>query len=437
MSVNRREFIVGGAGAALAQGARKPNFVFILSDDQHYQCLGAAGNPHIRTPNLDRLAARGVRFVNGTISTAQCCPSRGVLLSGLETFQNGLKSNGATRFRDDLGPTVIDQLRRGGYDTALVGKWHISNPPGECGFSRAPLWLREGGSRYLDPVLIRGLEGASKTETGHITDLFTSAAVEYVANATRPFFLWLAYNAPHTPWYAPPRYAAVYNTGAARDLAPPAHPANSKPFDWATYYAVISHLDDGVGRLIAQIERSGLWDNTVIVFLGDNGFLCGTKGLNGKVHPWEESVRVPLIAAGRNVSRGVSVEDPVASIDLPATWLDLAGIRPANMLAGRSLRRVFETGKGGPTDAFAVWDDPRAEALAIRTAVEPYREVRTRRHKLILWESKKQALFDHVDDPGEERNLIDSPRARLVRDDLRQRLAARMKATGDRALGWL
>src|SRR5918996_834745 len=114
-SITRRQFVAAASTPLMAGPVRRPNFIFITSDDHHFQCLGAAGNPHIRTPNLDSLASRGVFFSNGQISTAQCAPSRGILLSGLETFQSGLLSNGQTRFREGIGPTVIEQLRRDGY----------------------------------------------------------------------------------------------------------------------------------------------------------------------------------------------------------------------------------------------------------------------------------------------------------------------------------
>jgi arylsulfatase A-like enzyme len=438
MNWTRRNWLSACAGTAGLQAQqRRPNIVFLFSDDHHYQCWGAAGNPHIHAPNMDRLASRGVHFVSGTISTPQCAPSRGILLSGLETYQSGLRSNGATSFRPDLGPTVIEQMRRSGYDTVAVGKWHIRNTPAECGFARAPLWLPGGGSRYVDPVLRRGLDGKSETVPGHITDLLTTAATDYLALARQPFFLWLAYNAPHTPWFASDDYRRRYAGKNNATIAPPVHPKNASDFDWITYYSVITHLDEAMGRVVAALEKNGLWDNTVVFFLGDNGFLCGTKGLNGKVYPWEESVRVPLAAAGGVVRRGLRVEDPVASIDLPATWLDLAGLKPAYPLAGRSLAPVLTTGKGGPQEAFATWDDPRPEALAVRRAVEPYRLVRTRRHKLIVWQSRKQALYDLDADAAEDRNLIEEPRYAEVRADLRGRLAARMASTNDPARAWL
>ncbi|MBI3279356.1 MAG: sulfatase-like hydrolase/transferase [Acidobacteria bacterium] len=429
MKLTRRELLAGVAANRVAGAAeRRPNIVFILSDDHHYQCFGAAGNPHIRTPNLDRLAARGVHFTNTVVSTTQCAPSRGILLSGLETYQNGLHSNGALQFREGIGPTVIEQLRQAGYDTAVIGKWHIRNQFRECGFARAPLWLPGGSSKYIDPVLRRGAE-PPRMEAGHITDLFTDAAIDAVRSAKQPYFLWLAYNAPHTPWHADEKYRRLY----ADPLPPPRHPRSPRRFDWATYYAVITHLDEAIGRLLDKID----WSNTVVFFLGDNGYLCGTKGLSGKVYPWEESVRVPGAVAGGPVRGGVRIDEPIASIDFPATWLDLAGLKPAQPIAGRSLRRALTSGKGAPEEAFVVWDDGRPEALTVHRAVEPYRQVRTRRHKLIVWESKKQALYDHVEDLGEERNLIDDPKHAMLARDLRARLERRMRATGDGAAAWL
>jgi arylsulfatase A-like enzyme len=437
----RRELLAAAAGAAVSPLAvaeeKRPNIVFLFSDDHHYQCLGAAGNPHIRTPNLDRLAERGVLFTNGLASTPQCCPSRGILLSGLETYQNGLRSNGARSFREGLGPTVVEQLRRSGYDTALIGKSHVEPRPQQCGFARAPLWFPGGSMRYQMPRLRRGLEGKDEEVEGHITDLLAGAAAEYARSARQPFFLWAAFNAPHTPWYAGAKYRQPYEGKSERELAPPRHPTSSRQFDWVTYYSVITHLDEAVGRLVTDLEKAGLWKNTVIFFLGDNGYMCGTKGWTGKVVPWEESIRVPYFVAGGEVSSGVTADAPAASIDLPATWLEMAGVEPAYRLAGRSLRPLLTTGKGNAEAAFAVWDDGRPEALAVRTVVEPYRLVRTRRHKYIVWESGRQALYDWQSDAGEDRNLIDEAKLAAVARELKERLRARMEETGDRARRWL
>ncbi|MEN6602937.1 MAG: sulfatase-like hydrolase/transferase [Bryobacteraceae bacterium] len=434
----RRELLASTAAPLMAAPRRRPNILFILSDDHHYQCLGAAGNPHIHTPNLDRLAARGVRFSNAQISTPQCAPSRDILLSSLETYQNGLISNGQIRFREGLGPVVVEQLRRTGYDTVLAGKWHIANRPEECGFARAPLWLPGGGSVYRNPKLCHGLESKPTETSGHITDLLTGAALDCLRQAgEQPFFLWLAYNAPHTPWYAEARYTDLYAGKDAASIAPPAHPPGGLKFNWNLYYSVITHMDEAIGRLIAELDRRNLWKNTIVFFLGDNGFTCGSHNWIGKVYPWEESVRVPFIAAGAGVARGRVSDAPVASIDLPRTWLDLAHLAPPSPLAGRSLVNTLQSGLGGPEYGFSVWDDGRLGALAVKTTVDPYRLVRTRTHKLIAWQSGKQALYDIRTDVGEEHNLLDSGASARIASDLRSALVRRMKETGDKAIEWL
>jgi arylsulfatase A-like enzyme len=422
--LSRRQFLASLA----AQPAGRPNIVFLCSDDHHYQCLGAAGNPYIATPKLDELAAGGVHFTQGIVSTSQCAPSRGILLSGLETYQSGLLSNGALRFSPAVGPTVVEQLRRAGYATHLVGKWHIDSMPGACGFTQAPLWLRGGGSKYINPLLRKGLDGADTATAGHITELFTDAAIQVIRQSSKPYLLWLTYNAPHSPW------TALDEFKPKNPQPPPAHPADARKFDWATYYAVIAHMDAQIGRVLRALRESGQWANTLVVFLGDNGFLCGTKGLNGKVYPWEESIRVPYIAGGGVVrARGAS-SAPVASIDLPATFLDYAGVKPAYKLSGASLRPILSGARDSREHAFATWADGRPEGLTTGVAVEPYRLVRTRFYKYILWQSGKEALYDLEQDPGETVNRISANPQ--VAAELRGALAERMEAAGDPARAW-
>ena len=430
----RRQFLSAAAAPILPAAAARPNILFLYSDDHHWQCLGAAGNPNIHTPNIDALAARGVHFTNGLISTSQCCPSRGIMLSGLETYQSGLLSNGQTGFREGHGPTIVEQIRRSGYDTVLVGKWHIKQEPAQCGFAKAPLWLRGGSSIYQNPELRRGLEGKDETVQGHITDLWADTAIDYLSQAKQPFLLWLAWNAPHSPWYAAEKYRRRYEGKEPASLAPPTHPKSAKGYDWITYYSVITHLDEAVGRVIAALEKAGLWDNTLIVFLGDNGFMCGAKGLGGKVVPWDPSVRVPYLASGGLVKARGKLDAPVASVDLPATFLDYAGVKPAYPLSGQSLRQELTTGKSKREACFATWADGRPNALATGKPVEPFRLVRTRTHKYIKWESGKEALFDLRSDPEEENNLA-SDAAKAA--PLKKLLAKRMKDTADPAAKWL
>jgi len=436
--MTRRSLIACAASPLLAAAARRPNFVFVLSDDHHFQCLGAAGNPHIHTPNLDHLARRGVLFRQAIISTAQCAPSRGALLTGLESSNNGLISNGRQEFRPDLGATVVDQLRRAGYDTALVGKWHAKARPDECGFAKAPLWLNRGSSPYQDPNLQRGLKGGVERVPGHCTDLFADAAVDYIRNRpAQPFLLWLTFNAPHEPWFAPDKYRDLYAGKDVASIAPPAH-IRGRRFDWITYYSVISHMDEAIGRVMNAVDRAGIWNNTQFVFLGDNGYMCGAKNLGGKIYPWEPSIRVPMIAAGFGVKRGVVSDGPVASVDLPATWMDVARVRPERRLDGASLKSPFASGKADREYSFSVWDDGSTAAAPVaKLVMPPYRIVRNSRHKLVLWESRKVDAYDLQADPGEEKSVADDPAFAEARRRLTAALTARLRQTNDRASAWL
>lgn len=456
--ISRRQF-ASLLGAPLLAQTRKPNVVFIVSDDHHWQCLGAAGNPHIQTPNLDKLATSGVHFTQGIISTSQCAPSRGILLSGLESYQTGLDCNDHIQFRTFSGATIVEQLRRNGYATNLVGKWHITNSPKECGFTNAPRWMQPAAMPYENPPLRHGLDAKEDTETaGLTTHIFTDGAVEVIRAAKGPYLLWLTYNAPHTPWKAGEKYLAMYR-GRNAELAPPAHPkvkpgaaamgAGKKKgggpggaradgmFDWETYYAVITETDAAIGRVLDAVRQAGQWDNTLIVFIGDNGYLAGSKGLQGKVRAWEESIRIPFVAGGGVVKRARKSDAPVASVDIPATILDYAGVRPGHKLAGTSFRPVLEGGRFGRDVGFSSWNDGRPEALLVPMPVEPYRVVRTAAHKYILWESKKEALFDLQTDRFEENNLAESAAHAGLLGKMRERLRARMKETADAAVAWL
>lgn len=435
--LTRREAIAVGASTLFARpaaAATRPNILFLFSDDHHYQALGAAGNPHIRTPNLDRLAENGVLFRGATAATPQCCPSRGILLSGRYTHQSGLRSNGRKSFRPDVGPLTMSELRRAGYHTALIGKWHIQPRPAECGFAEVRTWLPGGGSRYTDPALARGSEGRPEPMKGHITDIFADDAIRFLEQKrSDPFFLWAAFNAPHSP-LAPSDYTeaevAVYGKRPNSDLAPAGHEHWKSNFDWGIYYTTITRLDRAIGRIVSALEKTGQAKNTVIFFVGDNGFLAGAHGRNGKVVGWEASARVPFLASGvgAGVKRGFVTDAPVSTVDLPATWLNLAGATVPREFAGESLMPLLG-GRDQREEGFCEWDDSAPGALATGEQVEPYRMARTRTHKYIVWQSGREALYDFAKDPQELNDLSGS--APALKRDLRSRHRRWMERTQD------
>ncbi|HEY0076127.1 MAG TPA: sulfatase-like hydrolase/transferase [Abditibacteriaceae bacterium] len=426
----------------------RPNMVFIISDDHRWDALGAAGNPKIHTPVLDQMAKDGAYFRQATIHVPQCTPSRASLLTGLPPHQHGYFSNQyqradvetSERFSGALLPEI---LRESGYRTILVGKWHLPQQPWSCGFTDVRVWMTGGSGPYLNARLAEGKSRQTKVFKGFTNEVFANDAIEFLkseAAQEKPFFLWLAATAPHTPLKPTPTHIETLYQGKERsDLLPPGFPGNIGAGDFKHYYQAVSHLDEQVGRVLKTLKESRLDTNTIVVFLGDNGFMMGSRGIGergggGKVVPYEESVRVPLIVrAPTNFKiaalRGSS-NAPVSSLDLPSTFLQLAGVTPPTTWSGRDLRALLRGEKNhGITEAFCEFADNQSE----RFGELAYRLVRTPTHKLIVWEktNKPHELYDLAADPRETRNLINDPAQQPMIRKMMDNLRVWMKKTND------
>lgn len=436
--------------AASAAQAR-PNIVFITSDDHRWDALGAAGNPTIQTPVLDRLAAEGVYFRQATTHVSQCLPVRGTLLTGLTAHQHGAWSNGSKSpeaARPDGWaslPTVATQLRDAGYRTVLVGKWHLDAEPWLTGFTDVRIWLPEAGADYRDPLLARGRSREMKKIEGFTQRIFADDAIGFLrqpAAREKPFLLWLAFTAPHVPLAPnPPEAQKLYAGKKKEDLLPPGFPRDIPSGDWLHYAEAVSELDRQVGRVLAALAEAKLAESTIVVFTGDNGALMGHKGLGatgprGKVVPYEGSIRIPLILQSPLLKELTGPADLAAStLDVPPTLLQLAGVRPPESWPGRDLVAAVRRDRTtGLEDAFTEWADETSE----NWGREAFRMVRTPHHKLIVRKDPARGaeLYDLKADPLEEKNLIDAPEAQAVRKDLEARLRRWMERTADPALGW-
>jgi arylsulfatase A-like enzyme len=445
-----------------AQGRRarignRPNIVLIISDDHRWDALGAAGNAKIKTPVLDRLAREGVYFRQATIHVSQCAPSRATLLTGLSPHQNGYYSNNF--LRSDLQwadrfkvPTLPGLLQQAAYQTVLVGKWHLGTDPWLMGFTDVRTWLPEGAASYVDARLARGNSRRKEIRKGFTNGIFADDALEFLSSAAakeKPFLLWLAYTIPHSPYQPNPSHIEhMYEGETMADSPPPGFPRNSTlnlalepSFDdtagpaLVKYYESVSYLDELVGRVLATLDKQGLADNTVIVFLGDNGLMAGSRGVRGKVVPWEESVRVPLIIRAPKFAaiRGRS-DVPVSSLDIPATLLALAGVKHPKDWGGRDLRPVLSGSKKHGIDyAVSEWADTESQFRHYT-----HRLVRTPRYKLVRWDKahKPDELYDLITDPHETKNIAGEPAMRPVREGLLRRLTTWMERTNDPARFW-
>jgi arylsulfatase A-like enzyme len=435
--------------AAPAATGGKVNILFIISDDHRWDVLGVAGDTAVHTPVLDRLAAEGIWLRQATIHISQCLPSRATLLTGLTPQQNGALSievqrpeaQGPDAFRGL--PMVSELLRQAGYTTVLAGKWHLPRDPWKSGFSDVRTWLPDGGTYYKDPQLARGRSREMKTIPGYTQEIFADDAVAFLRSGkakAAPFLLWLAFTAPHTPFVPnPPRIEALYAEKSGTALKPPGFTAPAEA-DWRHYDEAVSALDEQVGRVLAGLDAAGLAKTTAVVFLGDNGFMMGQRGIgahgaNGKVVPYEGSLRVPLIIRAPGLAPGVS-DLAASSLDLPPTFLAWAGLEAPASWPGRNLLPALRHDAGAPPidDAFCEWADDRGKKFGKLA----HRLVRTPRAKLIVWADpeKKDELYDLAADPGEERNLIDDPAAQPLRKDLTARLRAWLEKTADPAREW-
>ena len=441
-----RNVVLGLLGIALASAAgavsaaSPPNIIFVISDDHRWDGLGAAGNPRVMTPNLDRLAREGVHFLQATMHVPQCSPGRAQLLTGLPPHRTGWYSNqhrhpdvdrrdGFARF-----PLLPALLAKAGYHTVFTGKWHLTPEPWDSGFADVLAWLPGGGGAYRDLPLARGRSRALTPGEGYTQERFTDEAIGFLKSeeaVRRPFFLWVALTAPHAPFGPnPPHIQKLYAGKSREDLLPPGFKGETIATSWNSYYEAISFMDEQVGRLLRTLDERRLTRNTIVVFIGDNGFMMGDRGWNGKVLPYEGSVRVPLIVRAPGLARLSGRTDAAASsLDLPFTFLRWAGVRPPADWPGRDLTPALQRRRHGLDFAVSEFADNQSQQFGQYA----YRLIRTPAHKLILWErsDKKDELYDLRADPHETRNLAGDPALARSERELRTRLGAWMKQTGD------
>lgn len=409
---------VGQVGAE----SKRPNIVFLLSDDQRADTIAALGNQYMTTPNLDRLVSQGMAFTHaycmGGMQGAICVPSRAMMMTGRTLF----------RVREDLqGQATWPQVfAKSGYATFGIGKWH-NQPPSFTGTFAEGKAVFFGGMSdpYTMPLqdLAANHELVNKRNSDkHATELFADAAVEFVGrqNREKPFALYVAFTLPHDPRIAPKEYRARYDP--AKLPLPknflPQHPFNNGELlvrderlaPWprtpeivrehlADYYACVTYLDAQVGRIVDALKQSGQYDNTVIVFAGDHGLAVGSHGLFGKQNLYEHSMRTPLIIAGPGVPKNKRSDALTYLLDLFPTMCELAGVSVPAEVEGLSLVPVM-TGK------------QRSRRDDILTAYRNVqRAIRDERWKLIVYpQINKTQLFDLKSDPAEINELSADPK---------------------------
>lgn len=455
--------LISGALCPPAAGrARRPNIIFIITDDQRWDSLGVTGHRHAKTPNIDRLAREGALFSNFFTTTPLCSPSRASFLTGQYAHAHKITNN------DRLGldaishtlPTFPRRLREAGYETAFIGKWHMGlDDSRRPGFDH---WISfKGQGIYLDPVV--NVDGRPRQLDGHMTDWLNRWALEFVRRPHRkPFLLYLSHKALHTPYLPAKRHESLY--AGARYVAPPSAADDMsgkpvlrrqvEPVDWATLEGVapeppesrrgrgtdrdsvvrdqlrtLAGVDEGVGELLRALGRAGQLDNTVVVYTSDNGYLLGEHGqFDNKRFAYEESIRVPLIVRyPKRVAAGTQVDALALNIDVAPTLLELAGAEPLEKVHGRSLLPLLAGRAEGWRESFLA--EYFLEKVAPRAPA--WQAVRTLRWKYIHYPELEgmDELYDLGADPAEMRNIFKDPASRPALEAMKAELERLRQST--------
>jgi len=445
--------LLGLAGLPLAAAEEshdrpRPNILYIMADDHAAHAISAYGSRLTRTPNIDRIAEGGVRFTNCFNVNSLCAPSRAALITGCYSSRNGFMRNGDVF--DTSQVTFPQLLQKAGYQTALVGKWHLrSQPQGFDYYSVIP-----GQGRYFNCPFRdsdRPWPETKKLE-GYLTNVITDKAIGWMSgrDPARPFCLMVHHKAPHGPYRYPEKYAGLFTD---RDLpkpdnfyaddadrgqalagsrgrwsrlkdALPSHFNQKVPEgiekgtrayqDWAYqsmfkgYLRLVACLDENIGRLLDYLDQSGLSANTLVVYTADNGFFMGDFGLFNKMWMYEESLRLPLLVRyPREIKARTVSEDFISLLDFAPTFLDYAGAAAAPEFQGRSIRPVLEGHTPGD------WRNAHYYHYYGQYDVPPHYGVRTAHYKLLHYYEmpgeEGWELYDLDKDPGENRNRYGEP----------------------------
>jgi arylsulfatase A-like enzyme len=481
---DRRQFMrmVGAAaGTGLfrisAAGAERPNILYIMADDHASHAISAYGSVINKTPHIDRIAAGGMRLNNCFCTNSICTPSRGAILTGQYSHRNGIYT-----LDDKLDPShnhAAKELQKAGYQTGMIGKWHLGTDP--TGFD---FWnILPGQGVYYNPNFITR-DGKQKHE-GYCTDIIGDLSLEFLKQRDRkkPFFLMSHHKAPHRPWQPGPKYAHLFDgetipepdnlydhyQGKPKSVASvtmkvgedmdiksdlktekPAGLEGDALRKWAyqlyikDYLRCIQSVDDNVGRMLDYLESEGLAKNTIVIYTSDQGFFLGDHGWFDKRLMYEESLRMPFLVRYPGVIRPGSVSNAmVLNIDFAETFLDYAGAAAPAEMQGRSFRAVLEgrtPGNWRTSMYYRYWMHNTADHH-----VPAHYGIRTHQWKLIYYYGKPLGmkganppdtepdweLFDMEKDPREMHNLYQDPKYSGVVTQLKAEMAKLQKEAGD------
>lgn len=439
----------------------KKNVLFLFADDMRYDTISALGNPEIKTPNLNELVEHGTSFVNAHIPggswAAVCMPSRAMLNTGRGLYH--LVDLGATIPEEHV--CLGEHLKNNGFNTFGTGKWHNCYKSYGRSFTqgaeiffggmydhwKVPVYSFDPTGEYpnvVNDVMDPGYDNlmvprrCDHANLGvHSTDLFADAACDYIRSYNdkeNPFYMYVSYMAPHDPRSMPQRYLDMYNLD---EISLPPNFYEKHPFDFGVtqirdeqllkyprteeevkiqirdYYAMISHLDDSVGRIIKTLKESGLYDDTIILFSADNGLAVGQHGLLGKQNAYEHSIRVPFVISGPGIPKNETRDSYIYLMDIFPTLCDYVGIDIPESVEGISFKEVVEN------------KEIKTRDYLYSGYADKVRSIKDYVYKLIEYKCvdlRKTQLFNLEDDPWEMNDLSKQKEMQPIIKNLRVKL---------------
>jgi len=440
-------------------GAKPRNVVFILSDDHRYDAMSFMGHQFAETPHMDSMARNGVHLQNAFVTTSLCSPSRASILTGLYTFRHRVIDN--NRLVPDGTLFFPQYLQQAGYSTGFIGKWHMGgahdNP--RPGFD---YWVSfRGQGNYLPPGprYTINVNGERVPQDGYITTLLTRYAIDFLKqqqDRDKPFFLYLSHKAVHANFTPEEKYARRFAEkpfdrpdseelvkGNSRNLPRwlldqrnswhgvdfPYHSDLNIEEYYKKYCEALCSVDDSVGAVLDQLKKMGIHDETLVIYMGDNGFMFGEHGLIDKRVAYETSIRVPMLMQCPDLFQGGSVVDRmVANIDIAPTVMDAMGLQKPPHMDGESFIQLAEGKEVQWRDYFLYvyyWEKNFPQSPTVFS-------LRNDRWKYNtyygLWDTDE--LFDLQADPMEQKNLIRDPRFKKQVGEMETRLYQMMEELG-------
>lgn len=425
------------------QAEKRPNIIFVLTDDHRWDALGVMGNPIIQTPNLDRLAREGLLFRNAYVTTAICCVSRASILSGQYMSRHGIEDFKTNFSPEAAAKTYPFMLRNAGYATGFIGKYGVgNNPPREqydfwscTERGQPPYWYETAGGRKI-----------------HHTDSIGNDVRKFLAafaGKDKPFCLSVSFKAPHELDGNPPTYPVQERFKDLYDDVRIPEPETADPKYWNSfpdffrtddniarkrwkglfgtpelfqenvknYYRLVTGVDEVVGDMMRQLDELGIGQNTIVIFMGDNGFYLGEHGMEGKWYGHEESIRVPLIVHDPRPGRETGASDLIAlNVDIAPTILKLAGVQAPETMQGQDLV-TLAAGEGSPREDFFY-----EHTFMGSPGIPKVEGVVSRGMKYMKFiEHDYEELYDLRKDPHETTNLASDPEAAATLEQMRAR----------------